>query len=77
MGEDIAWKRKLVYRKLTDESIALDWTYISDHPLINLEAKIDGQEQNKRINVIKKLPSSLLPVWEMQATQYIKILNLN
>lgn len=39
-GEDIAWKRKLVYRKLTDESIALDWTYISDHPLINLEAKI-------------------------------------
>ncbi|WP_249962973.1 TonB-dependent receptor plug domain-containing protein [Histophilus somni] len=39
-GEDIAWKRKLVYRKLTDESVALDWTYISAHPLINLEAKI-------------------------------------
>lgn len=39
-GEDIAWKRKLVYRKLTDESVSLDWAYISDHPLVNLEAKI-------------------------------------
>ncbi|WP_065237180.1 TonB-dependent hemoglobin/transferrin/lactoferrin family receptor [Gallibacterium genomosp. 3] len=38
-GLDIAWKRKLVYRKLKDENYTLNYVYTADNPLVNIEAK--------------------------------------
>ena len=40
-GLDAAWKRKLVYRNQNDKSASLGYEFISDNPLINLNAQFN------------------------------------
>lgn len=39
-GEDLAWKRKLVYRIQQDKSYSLEYVYTSENPLFNPQIKL-------------------------------------
>ncbi|MFC0308715.1 TonB-dependent hemoglobin/transferrin/lactoferrin family receptor [Gallibacterium trehalosifermentans] len=62
-GLDIAWKRKLVYRKLRDQNYVLEHSYISGNPLINVETKLGLartiQEDERHKDASKFLSASM------------------